>query len=52
MPTTLFICKPVVECSLSQFYLVSQPCYGADYQVINIEAISAIHKTMHMVMVN
>ena len=42
----------VVEYSVAQIYLESQPCYSADYQVVNIEAISASHKAMHTVMVS
>ena len=43
MPATLFTWELVVECSVSQVYLGSQPGYSADYQVVNIEAISASH---------
>ena len=43
MPATLFTWKLVVECSVSHVYLESQPCYSTDYQVVNIEAISASH---------
>ena len=52
MPTTLFTWGPVVECSVEQDYLESQPHYSSDYQLINTEAISGIHKAMHVVMVS
>ena len=44
MPTTLFTWEPIVECSVVRDYLQSQPHYSADYQLINIEAISASHE--------
>ena len=40
MPTTLFS----VEGSEARDYLESQPCYSADYQLVNIETISASHE--------
>ena len=52
MPTTLFTWKPVVECSVVQDYLESQPCYSADYQLVNTEAISANYEAMGVVMVS
>ena len=52
MPTILFTWESAVECSVAQDYLESQPCYSADYQLVNTEAISASHKPMHVVMVN
>ena len=52
MPTTLFTWEPVVECSVAQDYLMSQLHYSADYQLVNIEAISASHEAMRMVMVS
>ena len=52
MPTTLFTWEPVVESSVAQDYFESQPCYNADYQVITIEAISASHDAMLVVMVS
>ena len=52
MPATLFTWEPVVECSVAQDYLESQPHYSADYQLVNTEAISASHKAMHIVMVS
>ena len=52
MPTTLFTWEPVVECSVAWDYLESQPHYSADYQVANIEAISANHKAMLVVMIS
>ena len=51
MPTTLFTLEPVVECSVAQDHLESQPHYSADYKLIITEAISASHKAMHLVMV-
>ena len=42
----------VVEYSMARVYLESQPCYSADCQVVNMEAISASHEAMHMVMVS
>ena len=47
MPTTLFTWALVVEGSVAQDYMESQPHYSADYQLINIEAISASHKARH-----
>ena len=52
MPTTLFTCEPVVECSVAWDYLESQLSYSADYQLINTEAISASHEAMRMAMVS
>ena len=52
MPTALFTWEPVVECSVVQDYLESQPCYSADYQLINTEAILASHEAMCVVMVS
>ena len=37
-----------MECSVAWDYLESEPCYTADYQLINIEAISASHKARHV----
>ena len=34
MPTTLFTWDLVVEYSVAQDYLESQPCYSADYQLV------------------
>ena len=52
MPTTLFTWELVVEYSMVVWdYLESQLRYNADYQLINIEAISASHKAMCVVMV-
>ena len=47
MPTTLFTWEPIVECSVALYYLKSQPRYSADYQLVNIEAISASHEAWH-----
>ena len=47
MPTTLFSWEPIVECSVARYYLESQPRYSADYQLVNIEAISASHEAQH-----
>ena len=47
MPTTLFSWEPIVESSVAQDYLESQLHYSADYQLINIEAISASHEARH-----
>ena len=44
--------QPVVECSVARDYLENQPHYSADYQLINIEAISASHKAMRILMVS
>ena len=54
MPTklTLFTWEPVVECSVAWDYLENQPQYSAHYQLINMEAISATHKAIHVVMVS
>ena len=52
MLTTLFTCEPVVECSVVQYYLESQPSYSVDYQLVNTEAILASHEAMRVVMVN
>ena len=55
MPTTLFTQEPVNwfwNVFVTQDYLKSQPRYSADYQLVNIKAISATHKAMHMVMVH
>ena len=52
MPTTLFTWEPVVECSVAQDYLESQPHYSSDYQLINTEAISESHEAMCVVMVS
>ena len=52
MPTTLFIWKPAVKCSVAQDYLESQPHHSAYYQLINTEGISANHEAMRMVMVS
>ena len=51
MLTTLFTWEPVVECSVAQDYLESQPCCSADYQLVNTEIISASHEAICMVMV-
>ena len=50
MPTTLFTWEPVVECSVAQDYLESQPHYSADYQLVITEAISASYEAMRVVM--
>ena len=47
MPTTLFSWEPTVEGSEARYYLESQPRYSADYQLVNIEAISASHEAQH-----
>ena len=47
MPTTLLSWEPIVECSEAWYYLESQPRYSADYQLVNIEAISASHEAQH-----
>ena len=47
MPTTLFSWEPIVEFSVARDYLESQPSYSADYQLVNIEAISASHEAQH-----
>ena len=47
MPTILFTWEPIVECSVVRDYLESQPRYSADYQLVNIEAISASHEARH-----
>ena len=52
MPTTLFTWEPVVECSVTQNYLENQSHYSANYQLINVEVISANHKSMHIDMVS
>ena len=52
MPTILFTWEPVVECSVAQDDLESQPCYSADYQLVNTKTISASHEAMHVVMVS
>ena len=52
MPTALLIWEPVVECSVVWNYLESQLNYSADYQVINVEAISVSHKAMCVVIVS
>ena len=44
MPT-MFSWEPIVECSVK---MESQPRYSADYQLVNIEAISASHEAQHM----
>ena len=41
-----------MECSVAQDYLESQPHYSGDYQLVSIEAISASHEAMHVVMVS
>ena len=52
MPITLFTWELVVKCSMVVWdYLESQLCYSADYQLVNIEAVSASHKAMCVVMV-
>ena len=51
MPTTLFTWEPVVECSVAQDYLESQPHYSADCQLVNTEVISASHEAMQVAMV-
>ena len=52
MPTTLFTWEAVVECSVAQDYLESQPHYSADYWLVNTETISASQKAMHVVIVS
>ena len=52
MPTTLLTWKLVVECSVVQDYLESQPRFSADYQLVNTEAISANYEAMRVVMVS
>ena len=52
MPTTLFTWELVVECSMTQESLKSQPRYSADYKLVNTEAISGSHEAMSMVMVS
>ena len=47
MPATLFSWESIVECSVAWYYLESQPRYSADYQLVNIEAISASHEAQH-----
>ena len=47
MPTTLFLWEPIVEGSEVRYYLDSLPRYSADYQLVNIEAISASHEAQH-----
>ena len=47
MPTTLFSWELIVECSVARDYLESQPRYSADYQLVNIEVISASHEARH-----
>ena len=44
MPTTLFSWEPIVEGSEAWYYLES---YSADYQLVNIEAISASHEARY-----
>ena len=48
MPTTLFTWEPIVEFSVALDYLDSQLHYSTDYQLVNIEAISASHEPRHM----
>ena len=47
MPTILFSWEPIVEGSETQYYLESHPRYSADYQLVNIKAISASHEAQH-----
>ena len=47
MPTTLFSWELIVGCSEAWYYLENQPRYSADYQLVNIEAISASHEAQH-----
>ena len=47
MPTILFTWEPIVGCSMAQDYLEGQPSYCADYQPVNIEAISVSHEAQH-----
>ena len=47
MPTVLLTWEAIVGCSVARNHLEILQC---DYQVINVEAISAGHKTMHMFM--
>ena len=49
MPDVLLTWEAIVGCSVARNHLEILQC---DYQVINIEAISAGHKTMHTFMVN
>ena len=48
MPTTLFTWELIVKCSVVWDYLESQPRYSADYQLVNIKAISASHEARHV----
>ena len=52
MPTSLLTWELVVECSVAQGLYEGPATLCADYQVINIKAISVSHKAMHMVMVS
>ena len=52
MPTTLFTWELVVECSVSRVFLESQPHYVKVIKSLNIEAISAHHVAMLMIMVS
>ena len=36
-----------MEGSEAWYYLESQPRYNTDYQIVNIEAISASHEAQH-----
>ena len=47
MPTALFTWERIVECSVAPHYLESQLRYSADYQLVNIKAISASHEAQH-----
>ena len=47
MPTTLFSWEPIVKGSVARYHLESQPRYSADYQLVNIEAISGSHEVQH-----
>ena len=38
----------IVEYSVASDCLESQPRYSADYQLVNIEAISASHEARHV----
>ena len=35
----MFSWELIVEGSEARYYLESQPCYSADYQLVNVEAI-------------
>ena len=43
----MFSWESIVECSVARYYLESKPHYSVDYQLVNIEAISASHEAQH-----